>query len=96
MNKQQILNLADVETDDFKAIQDAVDEWKACGLSESFAFISEQEKQECVEVLKQAFNKCYAKGVIVGGIAALVGVGVGAGIGKVYLYFKAKKEEKVK
>lgn len=92
MNNQQILNLADVETDDFKAIQDAVDEWKLCGMPGTFGFISEQEKQECIEALQRALKTTYNKGAIAGGVAALVGIGVGAGIWKIHLYFKAKKE----
>lgn len=95
MNNQQILNLADVETSDFVAIQDAVDEWKECGMPGTFGFISEQEKQECIEALQQALKTTYNKGVIVGGVAALVGIGVGVGIWKIRLYFKTKKETKV-
>lgn len=95
MNNQQILNLADVETSNFEAIQDAVDEWKACGLPGTFGFVSEQEKQECIEVLTRALKTTYNKGVIAGGVATLVGIGVGAGIWKIRLYFKTKKETKV-
>lgn len=95
MNNQQILNLADVDTSDFVAIQDAVDEWKACGMPGTFGFISEQEKQECIEALQRAFKTTYNKGAIAGGVAALVGIGIGAGICKIHLYFKTKKETKV-
>lgn len=95
MNKQQILNLADVGADDFEAIQSAIEDWKACGLSGKFTFVSEQETQECMEVLKEAFQKCYNKGAIAGGIATLVGFGVGVGIWKGYEHFKAKKGKKV-
>lgn len=95
MNNQQILNLADVETSDFVAIQDAVDEWKECGMPGTFGFISEQDKQECFEALQQALKTTYNKGAIAGGVAALAGIGIGVGIGKIHLYFKAKKETKV-
>lgn len=95
MNKQQILNLADVDAEDFEAIQAAIEDWKACGLSGKFGFVSEQETQECMEALKKEFDDTFNRGAIKGGLAALAGVWVGAGIMKGYQHFKAKKGKKV-
>ena len=95
MSKEQILNLVDVDAEDFEAIQNAVEEWKASGLSGSFGFVSEQEKQECIAKLKQVLQESYNEGVIAGGVAAFAGIAVGVMIEKTYSYFKAKKEKKV-
>lgn len=95
MNNEKILNLSDVDAEDFEAIKAAIEDWKACGLSGKFGFLSEKETQECMDALKKAFDDAYNRGAMKGGLAALAGVWVGAGIYKGYQYFKAKKEEKV-
>ena len=91
MNKQQILNLADVDAENFEAIQSAIEDWKDCGLSGDFTFVSEQEIQERMELLKKLIDDASKRGAIKGGLAALAGVFVGAGIWKGYEHFKAKK-----
>lgn len=93
MRDEQILNLTEIDSEDFKAIEAAVENWKASGMSGSFVFITEQEKQECVEAVKQAFERIYNKGAIAGGVAAFAGIGVGIIIGKAYLYLKSKKKK---
>ena len=95
MSNEKILNLSDVGTENFEAIKAAIEDWKASGLPGKFGFVSEKETQEYMEALKKAFRDVHNRGVIKGGLAALAGVWVGAGIYKGYLYFKAKKEEKV-
>lgn len=56
MNNEKILNLSDVDTEDFEAIKAAIEDWKACGLSGKFGFLSEKETQECMDALKKHFR----------------------------------------
>lgn len=79
MNDKKMLNLSDVDTEDFEAIKLAIEDWKVCGLPGQFTFVSD-------EVIKDAFNR----GVWRGGLALAGGIAVGALIGKAVEHFKAK------
>lgn len=92
MNNEKILNLTDVDTEDFETIKEAVEEWIDSGLPGKFTFVSEEETQECMEFLKEAFSKIYLKGALHGGLALIGGIATGALIHYTIEHFKAKKK----
>lgn len=79
MSDNKLLNLSDVETEDFKAIERAIDDWKDSGLPGQFTFVSDK-------VIKEAYNR----GAWHGGFALIGGIVTGVLIGKAAEYFNGK------
>ena len=80
MNNEKILNLTDVETDDFNAIKRAIEDWKSSGYGGEFMFVSEK-------VIQEAYNR----GVWHGGFALIGGICLGTAIYFVADRVKTKK-----
>lgn len=94
MIDEKILNLTDVDDDDFEAIKEAIKDWKTSGYPGKFVFVTEKEAQECLETLKGEFQKVYNQGVCRGGLALAGGIAIGAMIHYSIEHFKAKKQDK--
>lgn len=82
MTDEKVLNLSDVEIEDFEAIERAIEDWKSSGLSGCFTFVSDEEFQE-------VFNK----GVWRGGFALAGGILTGTLIYYTIEHFKTKKKK---
>ena len=89
----KMLNLTDVKTEDFEAIKTAVENWKLGGMNGKFGYITEEETQEVVAVLKHAFANVYKKGVLHGGLALIGGFAIGTAIHCAVEHFTTKKEK---
>lgn len=86
MNNEKIINLTDVADEDFEAIIGAIEDWKRCGLSGKFLFISEEEDREFTEKLIEEFTNVFNKGVWRGGLALASGLALGG-----LLYYVGEK-----
>jgi hypothetical protein len=95
MNNDKILNLTDVEDDDFESIKRAIEEWMDCGYGGKFTFISEADVADSKEVLKGAFQNVYNKGVWHGGLALAGGLLLGTLIFSGIERFMKEKDEEV-
>ena len=93
MADEKILNLMDVDNDDFEAIKSAVEEWKACGLPGRFTFISDEQSEKTLDLLKNIVQEAYNRGVWRGGLALAGGILTGAAIHFGIEHFKAKKKD---
>lgn len=89
----KILNLTDVDDDDFEAIKEAIKDWKSSGYPGKFLFVSEKEAQESIEAVKGTFQSTYNKGVWHGGFALIGGFVLGGLITKAVEHFMPKEEE---
>ena len=92
MTEAKYLNLTDVKTEDFEIIKETLNAWKDGGMVGTFGYITEEETQETIAVLKQAFANTYKKGVWHGGLALLGGFAIGATIHFALEYFTTKQE----
>lgn len=81
LDNKKVLDLSDVNINDFEAIKRAINDWKESGLSGQFTFVSD-------EVIKEAFNR----GAWRGGFALIAGIAVGALISKGVDHFMVKKK----
>ena len=89
----KMLDLTDVKTEDFEAIKTAVENWKLDGMTGKFGYITEENAQEMVVVLKTAFAKVYKKGVLHGALALAGGFAIGAAINYTVERFTTKKDK---
>ena len=80
MNNEKILNLSDVNTEDFEVIKGAIEDWKVCGLPGQFTFLAD-------ETLQNTYNR----GVWHGGFALIGGICLGTAIYLVGERFATKK-----
>lgn len=92
MTDEKILNLSEIDNDDFEAIKGAVEEWKACGLPGRFTFISDEQSDKTLELLKDIVQEAYNNGVWRGGLALAGGILTGTAIHFGIEYFKAKRK----
>lgn len=93
LDNDKILNLSDVDDDDFKAIKEAVKDWKSSGYPGKFLFVSEKEAQESLEAVKGLYQRAFNKGVWRGGFAVIGGFVIGGLITKAVEHFMPKEEE---
>lgn len=93
MNNEKILNLMDVDNDDFEAIKEAIEDWKASGYPGKFVFVTEKEAQETLLKLKGIIQDTYNKGVWRGGFALAGGIAIGSMIYHTVEHFKTKKKD---
>lgn len=96
MAETRYLNLTDVNTEDFETIKKTIEDWKADGMIGKFGYLTEEETQEAIAVLKQAFAKTYKKGVLHGGLALIGGFALGTMIHCAVEHFTTKEEKEVK
>lgn len=89
MNNEKIINLTEVDNDDFEAIVGAIEDWKRSGYSGTFGFISEKDAQECTEMLAKKFTEIYNRGVWRGGLALASGLALGS-----LIYYVGEKIKK--
>ena len=81
MNNEKILNLTDVEDNDFEAIKGAIEDWMESGSAGNFTFLPER-------LLKGSYDE----GVWHGGLAVIGGILTGTAIYFVLDHFITKKE----
>ena len=77
MNNEKTINLTEVADDDFEAIVGAIEDWKRCGYSGRFLFISDADDQEITEMLTKKFTEVFNQGVWRGGLALASGIALG-------------------
>lgn len=82
MNNEKILNLSDVDTEDFEAIKGAIEDWMTSGFAGNFTFLPEQ-------LIKESYDK----GVWNGGLAVIGGIFTGTMIYFGIERFITKKEK---
>ena len=95
LDNNKILNLTDVDDDDFEAIKEAIKDWKSSGYPGKFLFVTEKEAQESIETVKRVYQDVYNKGVWRGGLALAAGIAVGTMIHFGIEQFKAKQKKEV-